>query len=157
MLEEVDLELPGSDRFMPESKYKDCLKNLPSCLESGTKSDADKDKEKKKLLDYLEKYCKDIGRGHLYGWTARYNVIYPTLNSTGAQDYVNIEDLRDMNRRGGHINCHVPLKKDHGFTVGNTPKSMAHMPSVAPYFLELMCKIQYSIHLLFHSKSVAGI
>ncbi len=81
-----------------------------------------------------------MGRGHLFGWTAQYNILHPTLFSMGSQDYVNIEELRQLNLRGGDIDCHVSLQKDYGFTKGRVPKLMTEIKSAAQYFLELMCK-----------------
>jgi len=162
ILEDLEIELPGTDRF----RKCDSSLNLPECVSFKdvatceltfkhafdidgftdklyTKSECNEHNEVNKtggLLDYLRQACTHVGRGHLFGWTARYNVIHPTLHSLGAPDYVNIQELREKEQRGTHINCHVPLDLIDGFMTGNEPKRMDTIPSMAPYFLELMGK-----------------
>jgi hypothetical protein len=137
----MNLEFPGTDRFgpctvdpsnpMPEPD--DSCGNFTNPVERIFEPPDD-------LIKYLESSCQAMGRGHLYGWTAQYNILHPTLLSMGSQDYVDISYLREFNRRGGEIDCHVPLQDQYGFIKGRALKLMTEIPSAAQYFLELMCK-----------------
>jgi len=69
----------------------------------------------------------ESSRPRLYGWSAQYNVLLPTVESLGAADYVDLEYLKERDLRAAEIDCHVqmfdtPNPRGSGFRKGPVPK-----------------------------------